>query len=45
FSFILLNSFAVIEPSPSPSFCNFSLELSNSGLGGGGGICYRIEIQ
>ena len=36
--FIFLNSSAVIDPSPSPSFCNFSLELSKSGLGGGGGI-------
>jgi hypothetical protein len=41
--FIFLNSSAVIEPSPSPSFCNFSLELSKSGLGGGGGIYYRKE--
>lgn len=27
-----------MEPSPSPSFCSFSRELSKSGRGGGGGI-------
>lgn len=36
--FILVNSSLVIDPSPSPSFCNFSLEASKSGLGGAGGI-------
>lgn len=37
--FILVNSSLVMDPSPSPSFCNFSLEASKSGLGGAGGIC------
>lgn len=36
--FILVNSSLVMEPSPSPSFCSFSLEASKSGLGGAGGI-------
>lgn len=36
--FILVNSSFVMEPSPSPSFCSFSLDASKSGLGGAGGI-------
>jgi hypothetical protein len=36
--FIFVNSSFVIDPSPSPSFCSFSLEASKSGLGGAGGI-------
>lgn len=41
--FIFVNSSFVIEPSPSPSFCSFSLEASKSGLGGAGGICNRTK--
>ena len=40
-SFILANSSRVIELSPSPNFCSFSLEASKSGLGGAGGICSK----
>ena len=36
--FIFVNSSFVMDPSPSPSFCSFSLEASKSGLGGAGGI-------
>lgn len=36
--FILVNSSFVMDPSPSPSFCSFSLDASKSGLGGAGGI-------
>jgi len=36
--FIFKNSSLVIVPSPSPNFCNFSLEESKSGRGGAGGI-------
>lgn len=37
--FIFVNSSLVMDPSPSPSFCSFSLDASKSGLGGAGGIC------
>lgn len=36
--FILVNSSLVMDPSPSPSFCSFSLDASKSGRGGAGGI-------
>lgn len=39
--FILANSSRVMELSPSPNFCSFSLEASKSGLGGAGGICSK----
>lgn len=43
--FILVNSSLVMEPSPSPNFCSFSLDASKSGLGGAGGIYTATQKQ
>lgn len=42
--FIFINSSLVIVPSPSPNFCNFSLEESKSGRGGAGGI-FKFKLN